>query len=289
MNNNSEISTNIDAVTIDIPVRVTMISYDDASTEFTTSIDELGQIVLTPVSKDAEFTNVSIYDDTDSENFISNQESITTVDDSITTTEIPLIINASMLRESEDSSISAVVDEIGQIIIYPVAEKNVFVTAVFKRSLNLITEEMQEVEYCDYRLVNTGDGWDVFSPEGEKLEEGLATIHEAKILVCTSELEKLKRLTENVSEDNTSDTQEDKQSDNKPEVTAEVIEEKLDLTQEDNKQEIISRFMQGDIALFSDSGVPLDTYIPLPQLDAKGYNYFYDEESDAIVSYPTVE
>lgn len=291
------VESGIDAVTLDIPVRVTMTSYNEAPFEFTASIDEVGQIILTPVSKDVEFIDAKTDGEYEHDVMIIDQETITSVEGSITTKEFSIVIKANMLCENNNDEVAAVVDEIGQVVIYPLAKENVFVTASFEHSLNLVTEDMKAVDYFGYRLANNGDGWDVYDYLNELVEEGVATEAEAKIVACTTELHRLEGLTEAVEEpQEASDNEENTESESsneegapQPDVTAEVIEEAVELSDEEKKQDLIARFLQGDIALFSDFGKPLDSYIHMPELDAKGYTYYYDEETDAIVSYPSAE
>ena len=230
------IESGVDALTVKIPVRVTMTSYNNAPFEFTPSIDEIGDIVLTPISNDVEFTDVTINTD---EN-VSEQEDIVSEEGNITIKETSIIINASMLTEVDNSNFSAVVDEIGQVIIYPNSDKNVFVTVSFDESLNLITEDTQTVEYFGYRFINNGDGWDVYDYLNELIEEGVATLAEAKILACTTEIHRLEQLTEDIpsskqEDDSSNETETDSDEGNsseeetpKPEVDAEVIEEAVE-------------------------------------------------------------
>ena len=66
----------------------------------------------------------------------------------------------------------------------------------------------------------------------------------------------------------------------------EDLTEDLNDKNDESRMNIIMKFMQGDIPLFSDEGTPLVSYIHLDELDSNGYEYYYDEESGAIVTYP---
>lgn len=280
-----DVELGIDAVTLEIPLRVTMISYDNIPFEFTSSIDEVGQIILTPLNKNVEFVDVNTSVNVEFDTPIMEQDTITSVDGAITTRQTSILIHANMLAEDSNLDVSADIDEIGQVVIYPLKKENIFVTASFEESLNLVTEDLQTIDYFGYKLVNNGDGWDVYDPTNELVDEGVATEAEAKILVCTTEIHRLEQLTESVEESNNEDAQPEQTDEEKvSEITADVVE---DLSTEDERElDVVTRFLQGNIGLFSDSGKIPDSYIHLDKLDANGYCYYYDPESDCVVSYP---
>ena len=58
------------------------------------------------------------------------------------------------------------------------------------------------------------------------------------------------------------------------------------LNEEFETQDVILRFLSGKIALFSDDAEPQSSYIHIDELDTNGYTYYYDPETDAIVTYP---
>ena len=290
MDNIKTIDTTVETVTINIPVDITMSAVEDVPMEFTASIDELGRIVLTPVSTDAEFVDVCLRPEENTDITDHFEKNIVTVDNSTRILkQTSIVITANMLLESPNQELVATTDEIGQIVISPISDKNVFLTASFEESLNLVTEDMQVVEYFGYKLVNTGDGWNVTSPDNKDVEEGVATLSEAKILVLETELRALRGLNETIETSSevqspTEESELDKEVE--PDVDAEVITEHT--SEEYDTHDIITRFMQGDVALFSDEGTPSDSYVHLKELDAKGYSYYYDKESDIVVSYPTL-
>lgn len=193
--------------TIDIPLRVTMTSVNNAPFEFTASIDELGQIILTPTTKDVEFTSANTESNVEYDVPVLEQETVTSTEDNLTIKETSILIRANMIIEESGCNYSADVDEIGQVVIYPIETKNTFVTATIEDSLNLVTEEFKSEEYFGYKLINNGDGWNIIDCNGNVIEESVATLHEAKILVCKEELSNLESLVENV--DNTDKTSED--------------------------------------------------------------------------------
>ena len=210
----------VDTVPLTIPVRVTMTSYDDAPFEFIASIDSLGQIVLTPTSKNVEFVEANIIEN------ISTEEQETPIDknEHITTKKTTIFVQSVMLSDTEDSSenmnnnVCADVDEIGQCVISPINKENLFISVTFSDSLNLITEDLQVVDYFGYRLTNTGDGWDIKDPLNNVVETGVATEAAAKIIVLQTELMLLDELTEDTS-------REDEKQKPTVEVHAEVLEE----------------------------------------------------------------
>ena len=189
-----DVEVGIETVSMDIPVRVSMLAVENASFEFTASIDDAGQIVLTPVDADMTFESANTEDTVDYDTPILEQETVEEVVTNSVRKETSILINATMLAESDSRAVSADVDEIGQCVIYPMSKENSFVTASIAGSLNLVTEEFAAVEYNGFKLVNAGDGWNVYCPQGTLMEEGIATLTEAKIFVCRSELARLKKL-----------------------------------------------------------------------------------------------
>lgn len=224
----------IKSLTVDIPVRVTMTSVYDAPFEFTSSIDDAGQIILTPTSKDVEFIEANTDGNVDYDIPIAEQETTIKQDGNLTTRSTSIMLHANMIAENENTEVSADVDEIGQCVIWPSSKENTFVSATIADSLNLITEELQVLDYFGYKLINSGDGWDIKDYLGETIEEGVATEAEAKIVVLTTELHRVEELSEEVEtkpaqpaeQTNNNDAEdEDKQI---PGVEAEVLSERVD-------------------------------------------------------------
>lgn len=230
MNNMETITQAVTPKTVNIPLHVEMTSVNGAPFEFTANIDEVGQIILTPTTQDVAFLSVETATTTEAGEEIFKQEETTIETDSSSMTferKITTIyVTANMLIENEDNTdIAAVVNDFGQIVIYPLAKENNFVTASVNNSLNLITEAMTAVEeYCDgYKLINPGDGWRVRSPlDGRIIASGLDSLNDAKIFVCETEIKRLKSLPEELAQEKESKNTEESEE---PEVTAEVIEE----------------------------------------------------------------
>lgn len=215
-----EITTAVESITVDIPVRVKLTSVNNAPFEFETSIDEVGQIVITPMTKDVTFEDANTDSNVDYEVPIAEQETIITNDDGLTIKETTIFIRANMLKEDDNIDVSAAVDEIGQCVIYPLAKNNTFVSAAIEDNLNLVTEDMKVVDYCGYKLINAGDGWDIKDPDGEIVEEGVATESAAKVLICKEEIKRLEGLTEAVEEA-------EPDAEQPVEVEAEVLDENV--------------------------------------------------------------
>lgn len=225
-----EITTDVNVVTREVLLHVVMTSYNNTPFEFTSYIDDIGQIILTPVSKEVEFITVNILSDAEEESpiHISNEISNNSV---LETKELTIRITVSMLCETDSCDFSAAIDDIGQVVIYPTSQENTFITASVEDNLNLVTEELQVVDYFGYKLINTGDGWDIKDYTNNVIETGVATEAEAKIIVLQTELSMLKNLTEEVTS-NQSSTEDETEDNVKPNIEAEVIEESLNNLEE---------------------------------------------------------
>ena len=134
-----EIEVGVHSTTLHFPVRVTMVAVNNAPFEYTAAVDEAGHIILTPTTKDMEFTKA----DTEWE----NQDYIMPTDDKLSSGDnssektITIELTADMMLENENQQINADIDEIGQCVIYPVEKENSFVSVSIDNSLNLATEE----------------------------------------------------------------------------------------------------------------------------------------------------
>lgn len=302
-NVNEAINAEVDAVTVDIPVRVTMTSINNAPFEFTTSIDEVGQIVLTPTTKDVEFTVAETATTTEDGEELLQRETTTNVENdssgySFTTRETTIHIQGNMLAESDNHDVSAFVDDIGQVILTPADQNSTFVSAVIGDSLNIVTEDVDVTKADSVEQVSQEEATPKIS--AEVVDESCDEFSEERVV---NEIEQLTN--------SYTDEQGTLSIDNicEASICAKLLKSHYDITidldtsvilisyvkkQElsesmsaDARQNLINKFMRGEIALFSDTGVPLESYIPLNELNSNGYNYYYDPESDAIVSYPS--
>lgn len=308
MNNIENITENIpaviDAITLNIPVRVTMTSIDNAPFEFTPSIDELGQIILTPATKDVEFVDANTVVTTEAGEELLNKETTTTVENDsssylFTTKETTIVIQASMLAESDNHDVTADVDEIGQVVLSPLAKENTFVSAAIGESLNLVIEESVEVPSQESEdITNITDVEAEVITEEEQISntpeqiqtvvEGLTNKYEdidgtleiddiCEANICLNLLKPYYDVTIDLTE-NTILLNYVK----KPALEEDISNEHEAL----DRATLIKKFMQGELTLFSDTGTPLEEYIHLQELDSNNYEYYYDEESGAVVSYP---
>lgn len=131
-----DIEVGLSTYPLDIKLKLTMQKEaPDASFDYIVSIDEQGYIVFVPKDTTCSFTEVS-GTSVDIEEIINDNEKTFSVD---LTTEM-------MFEDDnqEDPSWEAQIDEVGQAVIYPVADRTSFLTASVKESLNLITEEQEK-------------------------------------------------------------------------------------------------------------------------------------------------
>lgn len=200
------IDIDVTPVTLDLPIRITMISTQVAPFDFTVSVDELGHIVLTPVDASVEFSNAMLVDN-NVDSGTPNQE----LDNSTYTTVVQL--HANMLQEADNSDVEIAIDDIGQCVIAPAALENTFVTVSVEDSLNLVTEEPESEDYFGYRLSKVNEGWTVVDYTGAVIAENITTQSAAKIAACANEIKLLEAISEEESQ--------------VPKVTAEVVEDEV--------------------------------------------------------------
>lgn len=281
---NSQEVLNMSSKTIDIPLRVTMSTTEGSSFEFSSMIDE-GKILITPESTEMQFDVVLTQDSMEFETPILDQETEISKVGDIIIKSTSLSITADMLAESENMSIFASINDLGQVVITPADENNSFVSAVINDSLNLVTEDTQSVDYFGYNLTNSDNTWSIKDYTGAVVDEGVASLAEAKIAALTHEIHVLESLLseslEQPSEEGslTDDSEVDQQ------VEAEVVILDESATSNFDKNSVITKFMQGELALFSDDGAPQENMIELEDLASGSYHYYYDPESGAVVSY----
>lgn len=137
---NQKLTSDVNIKTFDINLKVDVTK--DSANEFRciASIDEAGQIVLTPVVEEMSFVNVFVSEDSDDSN---------------------LCIRATMLMESDTTAVNTFIDSIGQCIIQPETELNTFVSASINDSLNLITEDTDNNKQEDDEKATSEEETDV--------------------------------------------------------------------------------------------------------------------------------
>ena len=241
MNNNettvkTEISSEIETTTINIPMLITLSSTDTFSKDMIgAEINLIGQIVITPIDDNVSISTAEVINKNDSEE--TRVENLT--------------VDGTMLVENNtNSSVDVYVDESGRCIISPVAENNSFISVAVEDSLNLITEEIKRQEYLGFTLCNNGDGWDITDVNGEIIDTGVATLEEAKIVILKQELS---RLQGDLNEDTKEET------DNEvPEVEATLVESVDAINVEKELSELTNNYEDIDGVIECDSREELE-------------------------------
>lgn len=251
-----EITTSVESVTVELPVRVKMTSVNNAPFEFNVSLDEAGQIVLTPLSKDVEFSDANTYSNVEYDVPVLEQETIVTEDEHMSTKTTTIFITANVLKESDNLDFAAAIDDVGQCVIYPVSENNTVISAAICDHLNLITESVDNTLKSltnDYADACGAICCDTI----EEQIDCLRILEDHYKLTCYKESDKYI-----------------------VEYCKDVLTEEFD--QETN--DLIHRFETGDILILElDVDPSNDNELKhIPELDTSDTSYYYDEESDAI-------
>lgn len=246
----------------------------DGSFDYTVDIDDVGQIVITPTDIASSFESI---------NRVMGYDSVEDIIDG-NVRKFVIQLEAAMISDDGNFSYFLDVDELGQAIITPDSEATSFLSVSVSDSLNLITESIlnedentddSKRELCVAVLEDIQKALTELKPKYEKVKDYFRVLNiDASVSRAIEEMLKL------VSEE------------------AESTETLIGLLQgknlkeelsDDSKQDIITRFMQGNIGIFSDDGEPLPTYERLPELDYPSgklvYEYYYDSESDSVISY----
>lgn len=129
-------SIEVQPITLELPIKLTMRSYSSSECEFALDITSQGTLVLTPVDTNMEFIDAELCEDATFEDTKIETEDY--VEESAV-----FILHASLLSENKDTQIDTMIDDIGQCVIYPVNIDNMFITATLNDSLNLVTEESE--------------------------------------------------------------------------------------------------------------------------------------------------
>lgn len=268
---------------IHFPVRVRM-SLRDNNDTFITSVDEHGHIILTPEASDNEF--VEAHTEWESDDYVMPTDVETIILDGDRTREFTVELTADMLMEVPSENIFADIDAIGQCVIYP-QEGNIFISATIEDSLNLVTEDADEEKAeeeskpdieatIEESIEDAAYSYDEVMHELEQITHNFTD--DSGEVKCGFEIEKefgvdiLSEHYSNVESDCIGDWFHIKFSDKKE------LKESLDVSKED----IIDRFMRGEVTIFSDDVVPENT-VHIEDLDSNGFEYYYDTESDSMV------
>lgn len=203
--------------------RLTIVKEDaDSTFDYYCDVDENGAVVFTPETSGTKFDAIELVEECAEDDVVDN----------VATKCITLTFT--MLSDDNNFNYHCIVDDIGQAIILPDSERTSFVTVSVQDSLNLV-EEIKSEQLYEYTLRNSGDGWDVLLGD-DVIEEGFATIAEAKVFILTKKLAELNHEVSPVNEeieqdtpDETEDEREDEGTKEKPDdeeidTTARVIE-----------------------------------------------------------------
>lgn len=294
---NTEHVTNTDSASVDVgienktltfPVRVKIAAptEDSLNCELIMSIDDLGQILVTPQDPACEF--ISATTEWEVDNYATETTSAITQTDNTFVKEFTLVLTANILKETSRDNIYADIDTIGQCVIYP-EEGNSFVSVTTGDSLNLVTEEVQDSDPEDESVVPDLEGKIVEDTSEdtpysfEEVFDELSTIthnftEEQGAVKCAFESEMIAGV--KILESHYSfvkSTQED---------TWYYIEyakdQKLVESLEYSHEEIVDRFLRSELSIFSDDKIP-ENCEHISELDSDGFQYYYDPESDSIV------
>lgn len=321
-----DVGTDSHTETINVELKMEGTS-DSASFDYHVSIDDVGQIVITPDETSVSFVDVKKA--SASPSYVSEENSKI----------FAIGLTTNMISEDDNFEYFFSIDDVGQAVITPESEKTSFLTVSVDGSLNLVTEcnESIVVEDIDPNSKNF-ESWkketlkriDSAEKNLRTAIYDLATVQQDfrhagiqwndlgselidKIREFVDEKSKeftIYKLRERIDEYQKNGTVEESVEDLKENdiiMENDIVMEGNDIVMEGNdivmegndivmedtdlqdKQEIVNRFMQGDISLFSGDGEPEEDYIHLDELDSvngkTSYTYYYDKESDAIVCY----
>lgn len=207
--------------------RLTIVKEDaDSTFDYYCDVDENGAVVFTPETPGTKFDTIELVEECVEDDVIDN----------VATKCITLTFT--MLSDDNNFNYHCIVDDIGQAIILPDSERTSFLTVSIQDSLNLV-EELKIEQLYEYTLRNSGDGWDVLLGD-DIIEEGFATLAEAKVFVITKKLAELNHELSLVNEGIEKDTSdEDKTDDEDDDAKEESDEEEPDKEEIDTTARVI--------------------------------------------------
>ena len=288
-----DVEVGTDTHTETIMLEVQMFREEEHYTfDYTTSIDEVGQIVLTPTDASTKFVNVRR---------TSVDNTVNTLIDGTKTFVISIVAN--MISDNGDYDYFLDIDEIGQLVITPESENTSFLTASTDHSLNLVTECNESIsieENIDPATEEYRTKKDICLSVIDDLEDCLNTAIDkcktitryfSEIGIHSVDIEPyminyLKSFIDGPHDISCYEFRERLNEYEEGSTVTEVFNEAVD---DEVKQDVLNRFMQGNISIFSSEDDPDPSYIHLDELDSiQGrivYEYYYDKESDSVVSY----
>ena len=281
------VDANVDVYSKTINLKLTLERKNsNSSFNYTASIDDAGMIVLTPLESDVSFIDVDWV-----EGGCTDQDII---DNNIKTTCVQL--NTTMISDEKDYNCFFDIDDIGQVLIVPKSDTTSFLTVTVDNSLNLVTNNSDATQINE----STSDIKDLCSQVVDDLESLLtSSIQKAKKIeqyfdslnIHSADIEPymVNYLESFVDGADVSVSEFRRRLDELSECKNTLTETITDIERND----IINKFMRGEIDFYSDEGTPDPKFIHLQELDTvKGnhvYEYYYDESTNSVVFYSRIK
>lgn len=301
-----DVGTDAHTETIHLKLEMTR-QLDDASFEYHVDIDDVGQIVFTPVDNNTSFTDVNRLAGYDSTDDIIEGNKRT----------FAITLTANMLSEDNNFDWFYDLDEVGQAVITPDSEATSFLTVAIDDSLNLViecnesltltealdpgSEEYQKKrELCVEVMTDLDDMLDqvgkkfealqrlleemgVEARDFEKILKAIAACHQGR--EGDPSIADAMRRIEEYEAAAQSEQAEPVEESVQNVFTEDLVMEELD---EEEKLKVIDRFMKGEVTIVQVDEVPVEeTVVRLPDLDSKAESgdadFYYDTEKDVVI------
>lgn len=285
---------------IQLELEMERLSEED-SFDYSVDIDDVGQIVVTPVSENTKFVKATV-----------NNSSVTVTVENIKRFSISIV--ADMISDTENFNWFIGIDDIGQVVITPDNEKTSFLSASVEGSLNLVTESTNNsnLEVESEMKLNESDYFD--SPEnlGQGYTAPLFSTHlfETSFRSSIKQLDSNNEMVRDLAREDilTMKEEMDKQLEKFDEFNdywnvryKEVyrqykrlqdmipVDLRESLNESIDKKDIIDKFMKQEITILSGEGEPEEGLVHIEELDSTSgktkYSFWYDEESGTLVCY----
>lgn len=155
MNTELNIVTEVEPITpeftsyfISFPVEVTLIS-EDNNYDTVASIDEGGNLIITPSSPTTKFTSAATQWELNTSIDETQESEIQELDNGLKQNKCVIKCEADLLKGTSLIKITSEIDSLGQLLLIPNAD-NSFISLSVNNSLNLITEEQEDNDIDDY-------------------------------------------------------------------------------------------------------------------------------------------
>lgn len=301
-----DVGTDTHTETIHLKLEMTR-QIDEASFEYHVDIDDVGQIVFTPVDNNTSFTDV---------NRLAGYDTTADIIEGSKRT-FAITLTANMLSENNNFDWFYDLDEVGQAVITPDSESTSFLTVAINDSLNLVTESKESLtltealdptsdeyakkrELCvevmtdlDQMLEQVGKKFEalqrllqemgVEARDFEKILKAIGACHQGRE-GDPSIADAMRRIEEYEAAAQSEQVEPVEESVQKV-FTEEIVMEELD---EEEKLNIIDRFMRGEVTIVQVDEVPIEeTVVRLADLDSKSSSgdsdFYYDTEQDVVI------